>query len=43
MSAAGMLTRTVLLSLPDESARRKIGWVLSAIFSPVIMVVALLG
>lgn len=42
MSAAGMLTRTVLLSLTDESSRRKIGWVLAAIFSPVILVVALL-
>lgn len=42
MSAAGMLTRTVLLSLTDESSRRKIGWILTAVFSPVILVVALL-
>ena len=42
MSSAAVLARTVLLSLTDESSRRKIGWVLAAIFSPVILVVALL-
>ena len=42
MSSAAALARTVLLSLTDESSRRKIGWVLAAIFSPVILVVALL-
>ncbi|MBM6682052.1 M23 family peptidase, partial [Pseudoflavonifractor capillosus] len=42
MSSAAVLARTVLLSLTDESSRRKIGWVLAAIFSPVILIVALL-
>ncbi|MBM6682070.1 M23 family peptidase, partial [Pseudoflavonifractor capillosus] len=42
MSSAAVLARTVLLTLTDESSRRKIGWVLAAIFSPVILVVALL-
>ena len=42
MSSAAVLAKTVLLSLTDESRRRKIGWVLAAIFSPVILVVALL-
>ena len=42
MSAAGMLARTVLLSLTDENSRRKIGWVVAAIFAPVILVIALL-
>ena len=42
MSSAAVLAKTVLLSLTDESSRRKIGWVLAAIFSPVILVVALL-
>ena len=40
MSSAAVLARTVLLTLTDESSRRKIGWVLAAIFSPVILVVA---
>ena len=42
MSSAAVLARTVLLSLTDESSRRKIGGVLAAIFSPVILIVALL-
>ena len=42
MSSAAVLARTVLLTLTNESSRRKIGWVLAAIFSPVILVVALL-
>ena len=43
MSAAAVTTiKAALLALTDESARKKIGWVLVAILSPIILVIALI-
>lgn len=41
MSAtAAALVKAAILALTDESTRKKIGWVLAAIFSPVILLIA---
>ena len=42
MSAAAAAVKAALLALTDEDARRKLGWVLAAILSPVILLIVLL-
>ena len=41
MSTAAAAIKAALLALTDEDGRKKLGWVLAAILSPVIVVVAL--
>lgn len=41
-TAMAAAIKAALLALTDENARKKIGWVLVAIFSPVILLIALL-
>lgn len=41
-TAVAAAIKAALLALTDENARKKIGWVLVAIFSPVILLIALL-
>lgn len=41
MSMAATAVKAALLALTDEDARRKLGWVLAAILSPIVVVVAL--
>ncbi len=41
-SAAVAAIKAAILALTDESTRKKIGWVLVAILSPIIVIVALL-
>ena len=41
-TAVAAAVKAALLALTDENARKKIGWVLVAIFSPVILLIALL-
>ena len=43
MSATAVAAiKAAILALTDESTRKKIGWVLVAILSPIILVVALI-
>lgn len=43
MSAtAAALVKAAILALTDENTRKKIGWVLAAILSPVILLIAFL-
>lgn len=41
-AAAAAAVKAAILALTDENTRKKIGWVLVAIFSPVILIIALL-
>ena len=41
-TAAVAAIKAALLALTDESTRKKIGWVLVAILSPIILIVALI-
>ena len=41
-SAAVAAIKAAILALTDESTRKKIGWVLVAILSPIIVIVALI-
>lgn len=42
MSSAALLAKAALTALTDENVRRKIGWVLVAVLSPVILLIAFL-
>ena len=42
MSATAAAIKAALLALTNENTRKKIGWVLVAILSPVILIVALI-
>ena len=42
MSTAAALAKAALLLITDEKTRKKVGWVLVAILSPVILIIALI-
>lgn len=41
-AAAAAAVKAAILALTDENTRKKIGWVLAAILSPVILLIAFL-